>query len=46
MTKDTNLKSNKKSRPVEGQTSFKVMDGTEVLQVAESLKQKVGKENE
>ena len=46
MPKDTNLKANEKSRPVEGQLSFEVMDGTEVLQFAENLKQKAGKENE
>jgi len=44
--KDTNLKANEKSRPVEGQLPFEVMDGAEVLQFAENLKQKAGKEDE
>ena len=46
MPKDTNLKANEKSRPIEGQLPFEVMDGAEVLQFAENLKQKAGKEDE
>lgn len=46
MPKDTNLKANEKSRPVEGQLPFEVMDGAEVLRFAENLKHKAGKEDE
>lgn len=46
LPKNTSLQANEKSRPVEGQLPFEVMNGAEVLRFAENLKHKAGKEDE
>lgn len=46
LPKDTDIKASEKSHPVEGQISFEVMNGAQVLQFAKNLKQKAGKKDE
>ena len=46
LPKDTILQANEKSRPIEGQLTFEVMNGNEVLQLAENLKKKAGRKDE
>lgn len=46
MPQETDLNSSEKSRPVEGDLPFAVMNSAEVLQLAEKIKHKVGKEYE
>ena len=44
--KHTDLKLSEKSKPIEGQLSFDIMTRTEVLQMAENIRKKVGNEVE
>lgn len=44
--KHSDLRISEKSKPVEGQISFNIMSGAEVLQLAESIKKKVGNDIE
>lgn len=46
LPKDTNLKANAKSRPVEGQLAFEIMNEAEIVQFSENLKRKADERDE